>query len=52
VLIGGAGGYRPLDHTPEIWARVVAKVFDQKRVQADNKVSRLEKIVEGTSNNE
>jgi acetoin utilization deacetylase AcuC-like enzyme len=26
VLIGGAGGYRPLDHTPEIWARVTCVV--------------------------
>lgn len=27
VLIGGAGGYQPLDHTPEIWARVVERIF-------------------------
>jgi acetoin utilization protein AcuC len=24
VLMGGAGGYQPFDHTPEIWAKVVA----------------------------
>jgi acetoin utilization protein AcuC len=29
VLIGGAGGYQPFDHTPEIWAKVVAKVHDE-----------------------
>jgi len=23
IVIGGAGGYRPLDHTPRIWANVV-----------------------------
>ena len=34
VLIGGAGGYRPLDHTPEIWARVVQIVHSQKRLDA------------------
>lgn len=27
VLIGGAGGYQPLDHTPEIWARVVERIY-------------------------
>lgn len=27
VLIGGAGGYQPLDHTPEIWARVVETIY-------------------------
>lgn len=26
VLIGGAGGYQPLDHTPRIWANVVGAV--------------------------
>ena len=26
VLIGGAGGYQPLDHTPEVWATVVATI--------------------------
>jgi acetoin utilization protein AcuC len=29
VLIGGAGGYQPLDHTPEIWARVVARIYNR-----------------------
>ncbi len=23
IVIGGAGGYRPLDHTPRIWANVI-----------------------------
>jgi acetoin utilization protein AcuC len=27
VLIGGAGGYQPLDHTPEIWFQVVSTIF-------------------------
>ena len=27
VLIGGAGGYQPLTHTPVIWASVVADVY-------------------------
>jgi acetoin utilization protein AcuC len=27
VLIGGSGGYQPLDHTPEIWARVVERIY-------------------------
>jgi acetoin utilization protein AcuC len=27
VLIGGAGGYQPFDHTPEIWARVVDIIY-------------------------
>jgi hypothetical protein len=22
-----AGGYQPLDHTPEIWARVVERIY-------------------------
>lgn len=26
VLIGGAGGYQPLDHTPKIWAHVVSQI--------------------------
>lgn len=29
VLIGGAGGYQPLDHTPEIWANVVQAIYMQ-----------------------
>jgi hypothetical protein len=28
VIIGGAGGYQPLDHTPEIWFQVVSKIFN------------------------
>jgi acetoin utilization protein AcuC len=27
VLIGGAGGYQPLDHTPEIWSLVVSEIY-------------------------
>lgn len=27
VLIGGAGGYRPYDTTPEVWARVVSSIY-------------------------
>lgn len=27
VLIGGAGGYRPYDSTPEVWARVVSNIY-------------------------
>lgn len=29
VLIGGAGGYQPFDHTPQIWANVVKTVHDE-----------------------
>lgn len=29
VLIGGAGGYQPLDHTPEIWANVVQGIYSK-----------------------
>ena len=29
VLIGGAGGYQPFDHTPAIWARVVDAVYEE-----------------------
>ncbi len=28
VLIGGAGGYQPFDHTPRIWANVVETIFE------------------------
>lgn len=28
VLIGGAGGYQPLDHTPRIWANVVSTIYN------------------------
>lgn len=28
VLIGGAGGYQPFDHTPTIWANVVSGIYD------------------------
>jgi acetoin utilization protein AcuC len=27
VIIGGAGGYQPLDHTPEIWSQVVSTIY-------------------------
>jgi acetoin utilization deacetylase AcuC-like enzyme len=27
VIIGGAGGYQPLDHTPEIWFQVVSEIL-------------------------
>lgn len=29
VLIGGAGGYQAKDHTPEIWARVVERIYNR-----------------------
>ena len=29
VLIGGAGGYQAYDHTPEIWARVVERIYSR-----------------------
>lgn len=29
VLIGGAGGYQAFDHTPEIWARVVERIYNR-----------------------
>lgn len=29
VLIGGAGGYQPLDHTPGIWANVVERIYSK-----------------------
>lgn len=32
ILIGGAGGYQPFDHTPQIWATVVSKVYDEVRL--------------------
>jgi acetoin utilization deacetylase AcuC-like enzyme len=28
VLIGGAGGYQPLTHTPRIWANVVRAIVE------------------------
>jgi hypothetical protein len=28
VLIGGAGGYQPLDHTPKVWATVVSEIYN------------------------
>lgn len=28
VLIGGAGGYQPLNHTPRIWAKVVETIYN------------------------
>lgn len=30
VLIGGAGGYQPHDHTPEIWTRVVQAIYENR----------------------
>ena len=27
VLIGGAGGYQPFDHTPKVWATVVSEIY-------------------------
>ena len=38
VLIGGAGGYQPLDHTPRIWANVVETIYretSQKRIEQE-----------------
>ena len=29
VLIGGAGGYQPLTHTPRVWANVVENIYQQ-----------------------
>lgn len=29
VIIGGAGGYQPLDHTPEIWSQVVSEIYSR-----------------------
>lgn len=29
VLIGGAGGYQPLTHTPLIWTNVVSDIYDK-----------------------
>jgi acetoin utilization protein AcuC len=29
VLIGGAGGYQPLTHTPRVWANVVKDIYQQ-----------------------
>ena len=34
VLIGGAGGYQPFDHTPAIWASVVSKIHDEVSIFA------------------
>lgn len=33
VLIGGAGGYQPLDHTPRIWANVVETIYTETAQQ-------------------
>lgn len=33
VLIGGAGGYQPLDHTPRIWAHVVETIYAETAQQ-------------------
>jgi acetoin utilization protein AcuC len=32
ILIGGAGGYQPFGYTPQIWATVVSKVYDEVRL--------------------
>lgn len=32
ILIGGAGGYQPFGYTPQIWAEVVSKVYDEVRL--------------------
>jgi acetoin utilization protein AcuC len=31
VIIGGAGGYQPLDHTPEIWSLVANEIYSHVR---------------------
>lgn len=36
VIIGGAGGYQPLDHTPEIWFQVVSEIYN--KVEGFNQV--------------
>ena len=38
VVIGGAGGYQPLDHTPEVWAAVVETIAN---AIATNQISKL-----------
>lgn len=32
ILIGGAGGYQPFDHTPQIWKEVVGTIYDEVRL--------------------
>ena len=32
ILIGGAGGYQPFDHTPRIWSTAVSKIYDEVRL--------------------
>lgn len=32
ILIGGAGGYQPFDHTPKVWSTVVSSVYDEVRL--------------------
>ena len=34
VLIGGAGGYQPFDHTPAVWATAVSKIHDEVSIFA------------------
>jgi acetoin utilization deacetylase AcuC-like enzyme len=29
IVMGGAGGYQPLDHTPRIWANVVKRIAQE-----------------------
>lgn len=36
VLIGGAGGYQPLDHTPRIWANVVGTIWRNQLNQSES----------------
>lgn len=38
VLIGGAGGYQPHTHTPNIWAEVVSSVYEKTSVSELDKV--------------
>jgi acetoin utilization protein AcuC len=37
VLIGGAGGYQPHDHTPRIWATVVETIYSGVRTNGEDK---------------
>lgn len=37
VLIGGAGGYQPLDHTPRIWANVVETIYTKVNANREGK---------------
>ena len=37
VLIRGASGYQRLDHTPEIWAKVVDEIDKHLNLQSSNR---------------